>query len=223
MKERRSFLIDTNIIIQLEDPKPVHVEFSEMVRRCQEHGVTLYVHEASEEDIKHDQDVQRRTVTLSKIAKFPRISGVPTPPDTVLESRFGTIANQHDRIDVQLLNALERNVVDFLVTEDLRIHQRARRAGLQERVLRVREALDWLIATFEPTKVVTDQEVAATRASDAAVAADDAREVTQAEESDVSSDPTGTPRGINPMLFRQPPVPDDSADGNVEIRFKHPE
>jgi hypothetical protein len=39
----------------------------------------------------------------------------------------------------------------------------------------------------------------------------------------VSSDPTGTPRGINPMLFRQPPVPDDSADGNVEIRFKHPE
>ncbi len=69
---------------------------------------------------------------------------------------------------------------------------------------------------------VTEEEVAATRASDAAVAADDAREVTQAEESDVSSDPTGTPRGINPMLFRQPPVPDDSADGNVE-RFKHPE
>ena len=70
---------------------------------------------------------------------------------------------------------------------------------------------------------VTDQEVAATRASDAAVAADDTREVTQAEESDVHSDPTGAPRGINPMLFRQPPVPDDSADGNVEIRFKHPE
>jgi type IV secretion system protein TrbL len=70
---------------------------------------------------------------------------------------------------------------------------------------------------------VTEAEVAATRASDAAVAADDAREVTQAEESGVRSDPTGRPRGINPMLFRQPPVPDDSADGNVEIRFKHPE
>jgi type IV secretion system protein TrbL len=70
---------------------------------------------------------------------------------------------------------------------------------------------------------VTEEEVAATRASDAVVAADDAREVTQAEESDVRSDPTGAPRGINPMLFRQPPVPDDSADGNVEIRFKHPE
>jgi P-type conjugative transfer protein TrbL len=70
---------------------------------------------------------------------------------------------------------------------------------------------------------VTEEEVAATRASDAAVAADDAREVTQAEESDVRTDPTGAPRGINPILFRQPPVPDDSADGNVEIRFKHPD
>jgi type IV secretion system protein TrbL len=70
---------------------------------------------------------------------------------------------------------------------------------------------------------VTEEEVAATRASDAAVAADDAREVAQAEESDVRSDPSGAQRGINPMLFRQPPVPDDSADGNVEIRFKHPE
>jgi len=70
---------------------------------------------------------------------------------------------------------------------------------------------------------ITEEEVAATRASDAAVAADDAREVTQAEQSDVSSDPSGAQRGINPMLFRQPPVPDDSADGNVEIRFKHPE
>jgi type IV secretion system protein TrbL len=70
---------------------------------------------------------------------------------------------------------------------------------------------------------VTEEEVAATRASAAAAAADDAREVTQAEERDVRSDPTGAPRGINPMLLRQPPVPDDSADGTIEIRFKHPE
>jgi type IV secretion system protein TrbL len=62
---------------------------------------------------------------------------------------------------------------------------------------------------------VTEEEVTATHASDAAVAADDAREVTQAEESG--------PRGINPMFFRPPPVPDDSADGTIEIRFKHPE
>ncbi len=153
MAHGRSFLIDTNIIIKLEDNSPVQAEFSEMVRRCNEHAVTLYVHEVSHEDIRRDRDAQRRTVTLSKIAKFPHISGVPTPPANVLESRFGAIANEHDRVDVELLNSVDRNVVDFLVTEDLGIHQRARRAGLQDRVLRVREALDWLIAAFEPARV----------------------------------------------------------------------
>ena len=132
MAQGRSFLTDTNIIIQLEDHKPVQAEFSEMVRRCQEHGVTLYVHEASEEEIKRDRDEQRRTVTLSKIAKFPRISGVPTAADNVLEGRFGSIANEHDRVDVQLLNALDRNVVDFLVTEDLRHSSARTQSGASE-------------------------------------------------------------------------------------------
>jgi ribosomal protein S18 acetylase RimI-like enzyme/rRNA-processing protein FCF1 len=159
MAQGRSFLIDTNIIIQLEDHKPVQREFSEMMRRCHEHGVTLYVHEASERDVRRDRDSQRQAVTLSKLAKFPRISRVPTSPDSVLESRFGGIANEHDRVDVALLNALDRNVVDFLVTEDLGIHQRARRAGLPDRVLRVRDALDWIVGTFEPAQVALEHVV----------------------------------------------------------------
>ncbi len=66
------------------------------------------------------------------------------------------------------------------------------------------------------------EENAETRASDAAVAADDARATAQAEQHDVGTGGSSS-AGINPMAFRQPPVPDDSADGNIEIRFKHPE
>jgi type IV secretion system protein TrbL len=77
----------------------------------------------------------------------------------------------------------------------------------------------------DPTEAeITAEEVAETRASDAAVAADDARATSQAEHRDVRGASAGSPPpGINPMAFRQPPVPDDSADGNIEIRFKHPE
>lgn len=153
MAHGRSFLIDTNIIIQLEDHKPVQAEFSQMMRRAQQNGVTIYVHEASEEDVRRDRDAERREVTLSKINKFPRIAGVPTPPDTILDDRFGKAQNDHDRVDVQLLNALDRKVVDFLVTEDLGIHRRARNSGLEGRVLRVRDAVDWLTRTFEPAAV----------------------------------------------------------------------
>jgi type IV secretion system protein TrbL len=77
----------------------------------------------------------------------------------------------------------------------------------------------------DPTEAAIEaEEVAETRATDAAVAADDARATSQAEQRDVRSASAGSPPlGINPMAFRQPPVPDDSADGNIEIRFKHPE
>jgi P-type conjugative transfer protein TrbL len=77
----------------------------------------------------------------------------------------------------------------------------------------------------DPTEAeIAAEEVAETRASYAAVAADDARTISQAERHDVRSASAGSPPvGINPMAFRQPPVPDDSADGNIEIRFKHPE
>jgi type IV secretion system protein TrbL len=77
----------------------------------------------------------------------------------------------------------------------------------------------------DPTEAeIAAEEVAETRASDAAVATDDARATSQAEQHDVGNASTGSsPLGINPAKFRQPPVPDDSADGNIEIRFKHPE
>ncbi len=67
------------------------------------------------------------------------------------------------------------------------------------------------------------EEVAETRASDAGVAADDARATSQAEQRDIRTSTGSSRAGINPMALRQPPVPDDSADGNIEIRFKHPE
>lgn len=150
----RLFLVDTNIVIQLEDDKPVRLEFAEMTRRCHEHGVSLCVHEASERDLKRDPDPKRRAITLSKIAKFHSIRGVSTPPESVLETTFGPITDDNDRVDVLLLNAIERNAADFLITEDLGIHKRARQAGLQDRVFRVKDALDWLIRTFVPQNVI---------------------------------------------------------------------
>ncbi len=72
---------------------------------------------------------------------------------------------------------------------------------------------------------VAAEDVAETHASDAALAAEDERAARQAEQRDVQSGTTGpTTPGIHPaQALRQPPVPDDSADGSVEIRFKHPE
>ena len=68
MTDGRSFLIDTNIFIPLEDPNVVPEELAALIRSSSEHGVKIYVHEASRTDLNRDPRQERKAVTLSKLA-----------------------------------------------------------------------------------------------------------------------------------------------------------
>jgi len=98
--------------------------------------------------IARDKDVARRAVTLSKLDKFQRLRNVPRLSDAELISRFGAINTENDEADVRLLAALEAKAIDFLVSQDIRLHRRAERAGLGASIFTVEEALQWLKQTF---------------------------------------------------------------------------
>ena len=146
-------LIDTNVVIGLEDAQPVQASLAELVRLSSEHAVGLFVDGANYDDVARDRDSARREVTLSKLAKFQKLRGVPVPDDAKLVVRFGTINSENDRSDVRLLVALEAKAIDFLVTQDIGLHRRAERAGLGASVLTVEEALQWLKQTFTAKSV----------------------------------------------------------------------
>ncbi len=151
----RKLLIDTNVVIGLEDWKELEPAFARLLTLCSRHGHRLYVHEAALDDLARDSDLARRRITLSKLEKFERLSGVISPPESELVVAFGRIANDNDRVDVSLLQALKVGAVDFLVTEDQGIHARARRVAPEfaDRAMTVAEAVGWLIAHFEPKSV----------------------------------------------------------------------
>jgi hypothetical protein len=71
-------LVDTNIVIALEDPQPVEASLAELVRLCNEYSVGIFVDEATYEDVYRDEDTERRGVTLSKLEKFQKLRGIPT-------------------------------------------------------------------------------------------------------------------------------------------------
>jgi hypothetical protein len=141
-------LIDTNVVIGLEDPQPVQASLAELVRLSGEHSVGVFVHGANYDDVARDKDDARREVTLSKLAKFQKLRGVPVPDDATLIARFGTISGENDRSDVGLLIALDAKAIDFLVSQDTGLRRRAGRAGLGASVLTVEEALQWIKQTF---------------------------------------------------------------------------
>lgn len=146
-------LIDTNIIIGLEDAGEIKERFADLVRKSGENNIKIFVHEASKEDINRDKDKSRRAATLSKIAKFPLLKGVATPDNAALEAKYGPLKKANDLVDVKLLHAASINVADFLVTEDDGLHRRAKAAGLADRVFTVADALAWIKQTFEPDQV----------------------------------------------------------------------
>jgi len=150
------YLIDTNVFIGLEDHAEVAPVFSSLLQLAASHGVEISVHEAAVDDIKRDNDVVRREVSLSKIRKFPTIDKVIGRTKFDLEAKFGPIRRPNDLVDSTLLDALEIGVADFLVTQDQGLHARAMRfsSTLADRVLYVADAVSLLRTTYEPIKVV---------------------------------------------------------------------
>ena len=147
-------LIDTNILIGLEDNKEIDGSFSSLLQKCQSHGVQIFLHEASRKDIERDNDSPRKAIILSKIAKFPELSGIPVPDQVALEATYGKIKKPNDYVDVVLLHTLhEVGAVDFLVTQDRGVHKRAIDLGISNRVFTVEDALVWLRDKFDRTPV----------------------------------------------------------------------
>jgi ribosomal protein S18 acetylase RimI-like enzyme len=146
-------LFDTNIFIGLEDSKEIHERFADLHRKCLEHGVIMFVHEASIEDLKRDKDPTRQKLSLSKMPKFPQLKNVDRLTETELADQYGPLKKHNDVVDARLLHALFLNAVDLLITEDDGLHRRAKRVELNERVLTVADALTWLKQTYEPEEV----------------------------------------------------------------------
>ena len=134
-------LIDTNVVIGLEDARPVSKSFAEIVRLSNEHKVDLFVDSANYDDVSRDRDPARRAITLSKLAKFQRLRVIPATSEATLVAKFGPINSENDRSDVRLLAAIEASAADFLVTQDNDLRRRAGRSGLDAKVLTVEEAL----------------------------------------------------------------------------------
>lgn len=137
-------LIDTNILIALEDPgyiEPVVAEFS---RRCHDEGIVIHVHPATLDDFARDANASRREASKTRHAKFPSLDHIPSPSLAELERVYGPVRSPNDLVDVELLHALAVNAVDILVTQDTDLHRRVRGTDMEDRVLTISDVVAWL-------------------------------------------------------------------------------
>lgn len=152
---QQSYLLDTNILIGLEDYHKVEAAYARFHSLASAHKVDIYGHEASKDDIARDKDIERQQISLSKIAKYRLLKKQRGLTEAKLEAAYGPLKKPNDVVDATLLHALENGASDFLVTQDKGLHGRAQKRSLDlaRRVLFIGDATELLIQTYEPKKV----------------------------------------------------------------------
>ena len=103
---------------------------------------SLHVHPLSIDEIKKDGNVTRRDVNLSKISSYSILKSYPNYlHDEYFKSIIGPERNKNDVVDNQLLYCVYKNVVDYLITEDHEILNKADLLGLSA-VINSNEAIE---------------------------------------------------------------------------------
>ena len=142
------FLLDTNILIPLEDSQvPLADSLANFVRMANKYGHQLVYHPASEDDIKRDSNLDRQAKTLQRLKQYTRLDACPPCPWNVPETGI------NDASDNEILYVLHCEAAHALVTEDRGIHDKARARGLLGRVYTIQTAEDWLKRLYEKQRV----------------------------------------------------------------------
>lgn len=142
------FLLDTNILIPLEDSKrPLLPSLANFVRLASSHGHVLLYHPASLDDIREDRDIERRNQTLQRLAQYTQLLARPVCPWNAGE------VDRNDAADNEILYALQLDAVHALVTEDKKIHAKAKAIGMVDRVYTIQTAEDLLLRLHEQQTV----------------------------------------------------------------------
>lgn len=149
MPQRLRFLLDTNVLIPLQDSFQVlEGNLVNFVRLASIGGHQLMYHPANIADFERDTDIERRQRNLLRIRQYPALHD--PAPCIWNTAEIGP----NDACDNELLYALHCDAVHALVTEDRGIHAKARIRGLAHRVYTIQTAEDWLRRLHETRHIV---------------------------------------------------------------------
>lgn len=138
-------LLDTNIIIYREDYKRVSPNLNELLYLIAENKVNALIHPLAFAEIKRDQNIERRDIILSKLKSYQTLESPPDPEqDAVFRQKIKRKDSPNELVDDNLLYCVYRDAIDFLITHDGGIKEKALRIGIHDRVYSIDEALVFL-------------------------------------------------------------------------------
>jgi len=143
------FLIDTNIFIPLEPTSSADIEVlspsaARLLRLIQENEHQVFLHPKSLVDIGRDKNPERQQLRRLAFEKYPHLEGTAAPFIDFTMVVGEAESDSNCDVDNHLLFSVDCNAVDFFITEDRGIHKKARKLEIENKVLRIIDAIRML-------------------------------------------------------------------------------
>ncbi|HEY8211695.1 MAG TPA: GNAT family N-acetyltransferase [Myxococcaceae bacterium] len=140
------FLLDTNIVLPLEPTGPGGIEpnsalAAELMRIAYGAGHDIFIHPTLRVDVARDRNAQRLAIREVLLGKYRQLPFPPAPTPQLLEAFGAPGEGTNDWVDLQHVAAVAADAIDYLISEDAGIHRKARRVGLERRILYLADAV----------------------------------------------------------------------------------
>lgn len=137
----QKILLDTNMLIYLEDDNIVNKDVAELTRRLYDSSeYKIVIHPKSIIESLKIKDKRKRDIFQSKIGIYKKIEDPPLATEEF--QILAGFSNENDKVDNELLYAIKQNCASFLITNDIRLKRKSVKIGLGDKVFGIQEALE---------------------------------------------------------------------------------
>jgi rRNA-processing protein FCF1 len=134
-------LLDTNILIHREASKIVHEEIGTLFNWLDRLHYDKCIHSLSIEELRKHSDAEVVKTIQIKIKNYNALRTEAQETEAITQIRKKYDLNENDSIDTSLLKALYSSRVDYLITEDRKIHTKASELGISDLVFTIDDFL----------------------------------------------------------------------------------
>lgn len=143
----KKVLLDTNMFIYLLDHHVLNPKVEKLTRMLfDSEEYKIVIHPKTIVEAQKIKDPVLKEIFLSKLRIYKQIDKPPIPSEEFTKSL--RVSSDNDEIDIELLYSVQKNCVEYFITNDNDLKKKASRIGLGERVLSIDEALEF----FKPVK-----------------------------------------------------------------------
>lgn len=151
----KKVLLDTNLLIYREDHKIIDEKMLKLTKLLfDSNNFKLVVHPMTLDDFNKMKDLNEKNIILSKINTYKKIENPPKASEAFHDLVGCNKKRSNDLIDNNLLFAVERNCVDYLITNDAKLKKKSININLELRVLTIDEAIE-LFTPLESKELYT--------------------------------------------------------------------